>query len=218
VSAPGRRGKGVYLLSFFFALVVVGAQTGRASSYDLSADTLMTENGEAPQEGKIYIKGDKYRIQRKGEAEYIVLRHDKGIMWVVMPKEKVYVELPLDPNRTPKIQETNPGEISRKYVGSEEVDGHPTDKYEITVKEGSKTESFYQWTATDINFPIKTAGLKDEWSVEFRNIRKTVPDNLFEIPEGYQKAKAVIKPTPEAGQKPRQGQEGGLPASNRLPR
>jgi len=178
----------------------------------------MTENGEAPQEGKIYIKGDKYRIQRKGEAEYIVLRHDKGIMWVVMPKEKVYVELPLDPNRTPKIQETNPGEISRKYVGSEEVDGHPTDKYEIAVKEGSKTESFYQWTATDINFPIKTAGLKDEWSVEFRNIRKTVPDNLFEIPEGYQKAKAVIKPTPEAGQKPMQGQEGGLPASNRLPR
>ena len=122
MGAPARRGKGVYILLILLAIATTGgqglcgsalaAQSGAPAptvnnNYDLSADTLMTENGEA-QEGKIYIKGDKYRIQRKGEEEYIILRHDKGVMWVVMPKEKIYVELPLDPARTPRIQEKNP--------------------------------------------------------------------------------------------------------------
>ncbi len=162
-------------------------------AYDLSADSLLTENGER-QKGTIDIKGDKYRIQRNGESEYILLRHDKNVMWVVVPGEKVYVELPLDPKKTPKIQEKNPGEISRKLIGSEAVDGHPTNKFEITVKEGPKTETFYQWTATDLDFPIKTAAKDGEWSVEFSNIKTGVPDNVFDIPKGYQKAKIVIKP------------------------
>jgi len=188
----------------------VAAQPGASPSaapnnYDLSADTVMTEDGET-QVGRIYIKGDKYRIQRKDEEEYILLRHDKGVMWVVMPKDKVYVELPLDPVRTPKIAEKNPGEISRKYLGSENMDGHPTDKYQITVKENAKPETFYQWTATDLDFPIKTAGLKDKWSVEFTNIKQHVPDSLFDIPEGYRRARVVIKPPKE---KPQQRERSG---------
>lgn len=193
---PGWRGKRIIVLATVFALFVMGATTRYAVAYDLSADSLMVENG-GRQEGKIYIKGDKYRIQRKGEAEYILLRHDKGVMWVVMPREEVYAELPLDETQTPRIEEKSPGEISRKPLGSEVVDGHPANKFEITVKEGSRTESFYQWTATDINFPIKTAALGGEWSVEFTNIKQGVPDSLFEIPPGYAKAQVAPKPGTE---------------------
>ncbi len=163
--------------------------------YDLSADTEMLENGEI-QHGKIFIKGDKYRIQREGESDYIILRHDKGEMWVVVPKDRVYVVLPLEPKRTPQIQEANPGEVSRRLIGHETLDGHPVEKYEITVREGSKTESFYQWTATDLNFPIKTTAIEGEWSVVFTNVKKGVPNSLFEIPEGYRKAKVVLKQPP----------------------
>jgi hypothetical protein len=167
-----------------------------AFAYDLSADSLLMENGER-QKGTIDIKGDKYRIQRDGESEYIILRHDKNVMWVVVPGEKVYVELPLDPRRTPKIEEKNPGEISRKLIGTEVVDGHPANKFRITVREGPKTETFYQWTATDLDFPIKTAAEDGEWSVEFTNIKKGVSDRVFDIPKGYQKARIVIKPEQE---------------------
>ncbi len=180
----------------FIILVIIflaGLYALPGFAYDLSADSLLTENGET-QKGTIAIKGDKYRIQRNGESEYIILRHDKNVMWVVVPGEKVYVELPLDPKKTPKIQEKNPGETSRKLIGSEVVDGHPANKFRITVKEGPKTETFYQWTATDLDFPIKTAAEDGEWSVEFTNIKTGVSDSIFDIPKGYQKAKIVIKP------------------------
>lgn len=183
----------LFVLLLFVILSPVGIMGAQAAAYDLSADTVMAEDGQK-QLGKIYIKGDKYRIQRKGESEYIILRHDEKVMWVVVPSEKIYVELPLDPKKTPKIQEKNPGEISRKLLGSEVVNGHPTDKYQITVKEGPRTETFYQWTATDMNFPVKTAALEGEWSVEFENIKQNVPDSVFQIPDGYEKAKVILKP------------------------
>lgn len=186
--------RGIVLLFIICCtLCAVVFSAPHVGAYDISADSVMEEKGEE-QLGKIYIKGEKYRIQREGEAEYIILRHDQNVMWVVVPSEKIYVELPLDPKKTPKIQEKNPGEISRRLLGSEVVDGHPTDKYQITVKEGPKTETFYQWTATDLNFPIKTSALDGEWSVEFKNIKTDVPDSLFQVPQGYQKAKVVVKP------------------------
>lgn len=175
------------LVLIVLSLFATGLAPTLSFAYDLFADTLMVDNGEK-QEGTIYIKGEKYRIQRQKEAEYIILRHDLGVMWVVVPAEKAYVELPLDPRKTPKIKEQNTGEVSRKYLGAEVVDGHPTNKYEIIVKEGTKTESFYQWTATDLDFPLKTTALDGKWTVEFRNIRTEVPDAVFEIPEGYEQA------------------------------
>ncbi len=186
-------------LVILVVIVFAGPCAMSAFAYDLSADSLLMENGER-QKGTIDIKGDKYRIQRDGESEYIILRHDKNVMWVVVPGEKVYVELPLDPRRTPKIEEKNPGEISRKLIGTEVVDGHPANKFRITVREGPKTETFYQWTATDLDFPIKTAAEDGEWSVEFTNIKKGVSDRVFDIPRGYQKARIVIKPEQEETQ------------------
>jgi outer membrane lipoprotein-sorting protein len=191
--------KEAHFILILFASVILVCLPVWSWAYNLSADTVLSEEGEK-QEGKIYIKGDKYRIERQGESDYIILRHDRNLMWVVVPAEKVYVELPLDEKKTPKITEKNPNETSRKLIGTETLEGHPTEKYLITVKEGSKTESFYQWTATDLNFPLKTSAVEGEWSVEFRNVKKNVPDNVFEIPEGYEKAKIVVKPGPE-GQK-----------------
>lgn len=164
-----------------------------AFAYELSANTVTKEDGEI-QEGKIYIKGDKYRIEREGDPDYIIIRHDKGVLWVVAPKEKIYVSLPLDPKKTPRIQERNSGEVSRTLLGAETINGHPARKYRITVKEDAKRETFYQWTATDLNFPIRTAALDGSWSVDFKNIDNTIKDSLFEIPEGFKQARIVITP------------------------
>ncbi len=197
------RDKNSAAILIIVALLVLGATARKAPAYDLSADTSMTEDGRT-QLGKIYIKGDKYRIQRNGENEYIIIRHDKDAMWVVMPKEKVYIPLPLNAAKTPKIQETSPGEVSRRFLGASEVDGHSADKYEITVREGPRKETFYQWTATDINFPIKTTAIDGAWTVEFTNIKQGVSDSLFEIPADYQK----VRPKPDSESEGPTGKEG----------
>ena len=47
----------------------------------------------------------------------------------------------------------------------------------------------YQWIATDINFPVKTASVDGSWTTEYKNIKMGgQPDDLFEVPDGYQKS------------------------------
>jgi hypothetical protein len=201
-----------YLVLIVLSLFIAAFGPGSSFAYDLFADTLMIDGGEK-QEGTIYVKGEKYRIQRQREAEYIILRHDLGVMWVVIPAGKTYVELPLDSAKTPKIKERNTGEVDRKYVGAEITDGHPASKYEITVREGPKTESFYQWTATDLDFPVKTAALDGSWIVEFKNIRTGVSETVFEIPEGYEKATGT---SGEGRTSPPEGEPHRAPAPKRM--
>ncbi|HMK49021.1 MAG TPA: hypothetical protein VK435_03120, partial [Thermodesulfovibrionales bacterium] len=63
-----------------------------------------------------------------------------------------------------------------------------TIKYLITYKINNEKNQVYQWMATDIKFPVKTAAVDGSWSQEFRNVKMgNQSDSLFEIPAGYQK-------------------------------
>ncbi len=57
----------------------------------------------------------------------------------------------------------------------------------MTAKSGEQGDSFYQWVASDINFPIKTVAVNGNWSIEYGNVRTSVPDSLFEMPEVYER-------------------------------
>jgi hypothetical protein len=137
--------------------------------------------------GKIYMKGDKIRTDTPGQSSYSIVRQDKNVMWLVTPDKKSYLEMPYDPTQKPEAGEKVKGEVSRKLIGKETIDGHPTEKYLITSKDAGKTREHYQWVATDLNFPIKTAAVDGSYSVEYRNIKKSVSDSMFELPSGYQK-------------------------------
>jgi hypothetical protein len=106
-----------------------------------------------------------------------------------MPKQKSYIEMKFDPSKDQSPREKVQGEVSRKLIGSETVDGHPTKKYEVTVRDGKKQMKTFQWLATDLNnFPIKTAAVDGGWAMEYRNIKMgSQPDSLFEAPKGYKK-------------------------------
>ncbi len=168
------------VLSLSLAVVAV------ATAVDFSADVIHQGKGYTGQ-SKIYAQGNKIRMEPKGQGQYSIVRGDLNKTWVVMPDQKMYMESKYDPSQVPS-QEKVRGEMSRKLVGSETIDGHPTKKYEVTYKDGDKVMKSYQWMATDINFPIKTAAIDGSWSMEYRNIRMgSPPDSLFEIPKGYGK-------------------------------
>ena len=57
----------------------------------------------------------------------------------------------------------------------------------MTTNGAKPDESFYQWIAKDTDFPVKTMAADGSWSVEYSNIRGSVPDSLFELPEAYEK-------------------------------
>ncbi len=157
-----------------------------AEAIELSAD-MVTREGEQKQTGKLYVKGNKYRIETKSGSEYAIIRHDKNKSWIVMPEQKAYIEMPFDPKKKPVIEEKQILDGNRKLLGDETINGHATKKYEVTAAGGAPGESVYQWVATDINFPVKTMAVNGSWSVEYSNIRMSAPDSLFEIPEAYEK-------------------------------
>ncbi len=175
--------KSLFLLLFIFLL------SGVSSALEFSADTIMTLKGQGKTTGKIYYKSDKFRMDIESPEKMITItRIDKKVVWNIMPAQKMYMELPLNLKNKPMVEEKFEGEIERKYIGKETIDGHPTKKYLITYKYGNKTDQVYQWWATDINFPVKTAATDNSWVQEYKNVKiSTQSNDLFEIPKGYKR-------------------------------
>lgn len=177
------------LKKLFLVLLLTISFSSAALAMEFSADTVTTMQGGQKMSGKMYFKPDKFRMEMKTNEETVMItRIDKKVTWNVMPKQKMYMEMPFDLKNKPKVEEKFAGEIERKEVGSETIDGHPTKKYLITYKVGDKKDQVYQWLATDIKFPVRTAAVDGSWAQEFKNIKMGPQrDSLFEVPAGFQK-------------------------------
>lgn len=154
---------------------------------EFSADLAITNQAQNLY-GRVFVKHGNIRQEINtpvGKSVHIV-KIDEKVMWMLMPREKMYIEMSLD-LRSSMAREV-PGETERELVGSGSVSGHPTEKYRITYTQDGRTYSCYQWLATDINFPIRTAAMDGSWSQEYRNIKmEKQPDSLFELPKDYKK-------------------------------
>jgi hypothetical protein len=160
-----------------------------AMAMEFSADTVSTFKGGHETKGKINYRPDRFRMEIKFQEDMIVItRVDKKVVWNIMPAQKMYMEMPYNFQNKPKVEEKFEGEIERKEVGRETIDGHPTIKYLITYKLNNKTDQVFQWMATDINFPLKAAAVDGSWTQEFKNVKMgPQPESLFDLPAGYQK-------------------------------
>ncbi|MEW6418514.1 MAG: DUF4412 domain-containing protein [Nitrospirota bacterium] len=174
---------------FFILLLFILLFSGTTFALEFSADTITTHKGTAKTTGKIYYKADRFRMDMESPQKVsMITRIDKKVIWNIMHNERMYMEMPFDLKNKPKVEEKFEGEIERKHVGNETIDGHPTKKYLITYKTDNEKHQVYQWWATDINFPVKTSAVDGSWIQEFKNIKiGSQPDSLFEVPAGYKK-------------------------------
>jgi uncharacterized lipoprotein YehR (DUF1307 family) len=138
---------------------------------------------------QIYMKQDKFRTDSKMAGTSTIVRRDLNKVWTIMTAQKAYMEMQgMADAQTQSVEDKVKGEVSRKKVGSETINGHPSTKYEVTTKADDKTVQIYQWWATDISFPVKTAAVDGSWSMEYKDIKiGNQPDSLFEIPSGFKK-------------------------------
>jgi hypothetical protein len=175
---------------FFLGIVISSALAA-----DFTADSV-TKAGKRVTPGKVWVKGDKWRVEKTNTPFYWIGRGDKGIFWEVNRVERTFAEGKLTPAGWPKVLETLAGETSRKPAGQETIDGRVSNKFEVTAKEEGKTHSYYQWIATDLKIPVKLAKTDGSWSFELKNVKKGAPDDVFEIPAGFDRDKTVV---PDAG-------------------
>lgn len=172
-------------------LFLLGVFLSTALAADFTADTI-TKAGKKVTNGKVWVKGDKWRVEKANTPLFWIGRGDKGIFWELNGAERTYAEGKLTPAGWPKVTEKLAGETSRKPVGQETIDGHPAKKFEVTAKEGNKTEIYNQWVATDLKIPLKLTKTDGSWSLELKNFKKGAPDNAFEIPAGFEKDKTAV--------------------------
>ena len=179
------------LLAMAISIFLFG---GIAIAGDFSADMVSTTKAGVVT-GKIFIAKEKTRMETAQTT--IITRIDKNIVWILMSAQRMYMEQPLKPENVVASTEKMPGEIERKLIGKETVDGKTTNKYRIVYVVADKEETIFQWIAAS-GLPIKSAAVDGRWKVEYKNLKTgKQPDTLFEIPAGYQKFSLGVPVMPQ---------------------
>ncbi|MFZ5451026.1 MAG: DUF4412 domain-containing protein [Thermodesulfobacteriota bacterium] len=140
--------------------------------------------------GKIYVQGDKIRQEflTKEGGSINIARPDKKIVWLLMPDQKICVELPFSQKALEKTMQMPKDRKDMKLLGTETVNGYETEKYEVVEKEKGGMGKYYVWVAKKLDMPIKMASADGRFSSELLNIKQgSVPPEVFEIPAGYRK-------------------------------
>ncbi len=167
----------------------------RGLAAEFTANMVLKDGGKT-MPGKIYVKGDKMRqefIDEHGQSVTIV-RKDKKVIWVIMPWEKAYVEMPLGKELPGQFLQLPANCLKKRKVCTEMVSGYPTERYQVTVpgdQFGPVIQTF--WVCEKLGLPLKMDCKEKKFSVEYKDIKEgQVPDKLFEPPPGFQK---VTNPT-----------------------
>lgn len=159
-----------------------------AWALEFTADQITKIDGRI-RKANIYYRDDMWRIEHHnlGPVNVTIVRKDKQVMWLLLSRMKHFKTVPYDPEQAPKVSEHLDGEVSREEIGTEVREGHPTILYEVTVKQGDRTDVYYQWFATDIRFPMKLARKDGSWIVEYQHVKlRSVSDFLFQLPVNFQ--------------------------------
>ena len=187
---------GLVVVILFLTVPVLSVSSNAA---DFSAD-MINKSPMGNIKGKMFFKGGNFRqeMMMGGQKQITIFRKDKGVVWVLMPAQMMYMEMqagsrqnmaPVDPDEIDKIGE-------KKYLGKEKVNGYMCSKYRYTLHDKSSGIVIY-WISDKLHFPIKMKadGTSGGMTMEYRNIQeKTVSASLFKIPEGYQKMSMPMMP------------------------
>jgi len=153
--------------------------------------TMVTKAGGVEIPGKIYVKENKVRneVQAGGQTSIHILRPDKKVVWIIMPQQKAYVEMPITHTAQQKMLPlTEDQKAKMKKVGTETINGYACDKYETTMSHQGKPMQVFTWVATDLGVPIKIVSEDGSFSMEYKDIKPgQVADSLFDVPQDYKK-------------------------------
>ncbi len=181
------------ILLGFWWLLLIPAVSGTAWGAEFSA-LMMVKDGAKVMPGMIYVRDGKMRqefLDERGETITIV-RPDLRVVWVIIPKDRSYMELPLKPKLPGQFIQIPLVAVQKRLVGQERVNGFETDKYEVKVPMGRHLENQTFWVCPKLGLPIKMVCRRRHYSVEYKNIRVGhVPEKLFALPPGLKKTSIV---------------------------
>jgi predicted secreted protein len=161
---------------------------------EYSADSIM-EAERMTMKAKVYhAPGKERREQAMGDLKQIfITRKDKNIAWIVMPEQKMYMEMPFA--QAPKNEmDLSSYKVEQTPVGEETIEGIKTIKSKVVMigPDGANFDGFLWVTPDGITMKVDAVargkGEKTRMKMTLKNLKIGKQDPaLFEIPVGYQK-------------------------------
>jgi hypothetical protein len=178
--------KNILQKSWFLVLALL-ALSAPAAAAQFSA-LMLIKDGEKVVTGRIFVQDGKMR-QEFSDAEgqtVTIVRPDKKVVWITLPWERAYTEMPLKPKLPGQFIQIPPDALGKCLASKETVQGYETEKYEFSVRVGSSTERQTVWLAPKLGAPVKMISRPRNFSIEYKSIKEGAqPDRLFELPPGY---------------------------------
>lgn len=164
--------------------------SGVSQCAEFSADLIQKTAGMTTK-GKVYIKDNKMRMEMETPAGKSInlMDAETGSMQMLQPEQKMYFEMNAPEAGVVTSDEALAKIADKKHVGTEKLNGHECDKYEIIYHDRSLGK-MTQWFSKELNYPVKMIynGPHGESVVEYKNIRQgKIDSSLFGVPPGYQK-------------------------------
>jgi len=161
---------------------------GPSHAAEFTADWINTKQGAIDQ-GKVYVKNNMICIEvLKGpEVGIIVADLEKRFSIVMLPNEKIYIEVPKNLSILKPDKDMITG-ADKKPMGTETINGRACDKYRY-VAAGTNTATITQWIARDLQYPVRIIYHGEGGNtVELKNINKgPVSKGIFQVRPGYTK-------------------------------
>lgn len=176
------------LSGLFLIVVLVLLLVAQAQAAEFSAITV-TKAGSREQQGKLFVKGDKARMEGVTPLGpcVTILRLDKKVMWLMMPGQKAYMEMPVDKEAFAQALNIPEEGVSKRFIGTETLHGYDTEKYETTVKVGDHEIKSIMWIAKNLEIPVRIESADKSFVQDYDIKEGQVDDALFEMPASYQK-------------------------------
>ena len=180
------------IASFTFLIILPGP----AFTAEFSAKLIRSGGGDEAGTSTVYLKGDLRReeVLEEGEVGAVMIyRPDKGVIWTLMPDEKMYMEMPLQAGVTGALEDVKSLDASakREDMGKEKVGGFDCEKRRY-LKSNVTRGSVTVWYSPKLEYPVKIQIKTDDEEMdlvmEYKDIKPgTIPASKFEIPAGYEK-------------------------------
>jgi len=184
----------IFLAALIMLIHFIGGDC-RGEGQPFQADISWNLN-ESLTEGKLFVYGDKYRmdLEQGGQELTVIVDQGSNLTTVVIPDEKKFMELKSnsgmsrmnDPFQGLKYSQSFADE---EKVGEDEVAGFICDKYLLSYN-GSEILTY--WVAQKLAFPIKIEqDVSRGHAMTLTNIETgEIDPGVFRVPEGYSKTYA----------------------------
>jgi len=178
------------------AMAIVGVANAMEGPKVEYSATMNMETADAVIQGPVYYRPGMERREyvQDGESTVMIIRHDKKVVWMLMPSDEMYMETPF--SKEGRSDDLSAYHVDAKVVGNETVNGMNATKSKIimTAPDGGKMGGF--WWATKDGIIIKMDAIavdkakksKERFKLELTDLKVGKQDPaLFEIPKGYEK-------------------------------